>query len=158
MKFLFFRQTLLNCTNNNNTSSKNFNIFFSYAFFGVRQAEFWLVQSNLKPLWSYYNKNNASGTPKTRYFTHYHILIRLAKSAHLITRRTHPISSSKRSKNVKKQEKSVISVITQKSVLSGLSQIMVLWAGCVPVSYQLETLRSTNGAVVPMLHAVQAWR
>ncbi len=30
----FFVQTLLNCTNNKNTSSKNFNSFFFICFFG----------------------------------------------------------------------------------------------------------------------------
>jgi hypothetical protein len=36
----FCVQTLLNCTNSWNASSKNFHIFFSYEFLGVRQAEF----------------------------------------------------------------------------------------------------------------------
>ena len=67
---------------------------------------------------SYYIENMASRSPKTWCLTHFHVLIKLPKSAHLIIIRTHPISSSKISKNVKKQEKSVISVITQKSVIS----------------------------------------
>ncbi len=43
---IFGVQTLLHCTNKQDISSKNFHIFFSYAFLGVRHAEFWLVQSN----------------------------------------------------------------------------------------------------------------
>ncbi len=49
-------------------------------------------------------QNKASGSPKTRYFTHFHVLIRLPRSAHLIIMCTHPTSSTNMSKNVKNRK------------------------------------------------------
>ena len=47
----------------------------------------------------------ASRSPKTWYLTHYHVLIRLPKTAHLITMASKFFSSSKMSKTGKKSKK-----------------------------------------------------
>ncbi len=83
--------------------------------------------------WSYYSKNKASRSPKTWCRTHYHVIIRLPKSASLSIIRTPPISSSKMSKTGKLKIR-YISVITQKSVIFKKSKIDFKSTGSVSVS------------------------
>ena len=78
--------------------------------------------------------NMPSRSPKTWYLTHYHVPIRLPKTAHLSMMASKFCSSSNRSKNGQKHLKSTISVITKKSVISRLPVIDFHSRGCVAVS------------------------
>ena len=72
--------------------------------------------------------------PKTWYLTHYHVSIRLPKTAHLILVASYFFSSSKMSKTGKKRKIRYKSVIIKKSVIFKKSKIDFKSTGCVTVS------------------------
>ena len=75
--------------------------FFSYAFWGSAKPSFGWYKVTKNSNEATTTKIRLPGAPKTWYLTHYHVPIRLPKTAHLIMRAAHPILSSNMSKNGK---------------------------------------------------------
>ena len=102
---------------------------------------------------SYYIENMASRSTKTWYLTHYHVPIRLPKTAHLIMMAFKFFSSSKMSKTGKNVKNPLYIRYNLKIryIKKVKNRFSINWECC----GQFDTLRSTNACVVPMLHAVK---